>query len=117
MAAAAIQALEIVRTAPEQRVILLDRAAALRERLQQQGWSTGSSGSQIIPVYLGCPRKTTDMAGALRERGLLVPGIRPPTVPRGESLLRVSLSTAHTDAMIDQLLEGLVRSAGSISRG
>ena len=47
------------------------------------------------------------MSLALRERGLLVPGIRPPSVPEGESLLRISLSYAHTGKMVDALLEAL----------
>ena len=46
-------------------------------------------------------------ASALIERGLLVPAIRPPTVPAGTCRLRVALSAAHTDAMVDRLLEAL----------
>ena len=44
---------------------------------------------------------------SLRERGLFVPGIRPPSVPTGESLLRVSLSSAHTPEMLEKLLAAL----------
>jgi 8-amino-7-oxononanoate synthase len=47
------------------------------------------------------------LAAALRERRLFVPGIRPPSVPVGEALLRISLSYAHTPAMIDQLVGAL----------
>jgi 8-amino-7-oxononanoate synthase len=44
---------------------------------------------------------------ALRERGFLAPGIRPPSVPAGESLLRISLSYAHSPAAIEQLADAL----------
>lgn len=49
-----------------------------------------------------------ELASGLRERGLLVPGIRPPSVPPGESLLRISLSYDHTEEMIDRLLQAMV---------
>jgi 8-amino-7-oxononanoate synthase len=104
IAAAAVAALEIVRAEPQRRQELLSRAAAVREQLAAQGWSVGQSASQIIPIYLGEPNRTMKIAHHLRARGLLVPGIRPPTVPIGESLLRISLSWSHSTGMLDQLL-------------
>ncbi len=43
----------------------------------------------------------------LLEHGLLVPAIRPPTVPAGTSRLRVALSAAHTDAQVARLTAAL----------
>jgi 8-amino-7-oxononanoate synthase len=103
--AAAMAALEIVEQEPERRKDLLARAAALRTRLAAQGWNTARSESQIIPLIVGDPEQTMRLAEQLRENGFFVPGIRPPTVPRGESLLRLSLCYHHTPAMIDTLLE------------
>jgi 8-amino-7-oxononanoate synthase len=51
------------------------------------------------------------MAGALRERGLLVPAIRAPTVPEGEACLRISLTYGHTVEMIERLV-GTLRGIG-----
>ncbi|HTQ39231.1 MAG TPA: 8-amino-7-oxononanoate synthase [Pirellulales bacterium] len=107
VAAAATAALQIVRDEPQRRQELLARAAALRRQLTAQGWNLAHSESQIIPLYIGDPRRTMQLAETLRERGLLVPGIRPPSVPAGESLLRISLSWAHTPAMLDKLLAAL----------
>jgi 7-keto-8-aminopelargonate synthetase-like enzyme len=105
--AAMIQALEIVKTEPQRRQELLKQSNQLRQSLKQQGWNTGASQSQIIPVYIGQPDPTMKATHYLREQGLLVPGIRPPSVPEGESLLRISLSYAHTPEMIERLIAAM----------
>jgi 8-amino-7-oxononanoate synthase len=104
IAVAGRAALRVVRQEPHRRTELLARAADVRRQLANQGWQTGDSISQIIPVLVGDPATTSRAATRLRERGLFVPGIRPPSVPQGESLLRISLSYLHDQEMIDRLL-------------
>ena len=106
--AAAMAALDIVENEPWRRRRLLDNAARLRLRLRELGWDLGQSASQIIPVMIGAPAETMRLAGALRERGLWVGGIRPPSVPADQSLLRIGLSAAHTDEMLEALVQALV---------
>ena len=65
------------------------------------------SKTPIQPLVLGSPRAAMDAAAKLREQGIWVPAIRPPTVPEGQSRLRISLSAAHTPDDIDTLLEAL----------
>ena len=103
--AAALAALNIVQNEPHRRRQLVQRAADLRTRLAAQGWNVGRSASQIIPIVLGDAERTMRLSGMLRERGLLAPGIRPPSVPEGGSLLRISLSYAHTPEMLARLVE------------
>lgn len=105
--AAALAALDIVENDPEPRRELLERAEHLRRRLAELGWSTGRSASQIVPIYVGRPDATMRLAGRLREAGFFVPGIRPPSVPSGESLLRVSLCANHTAEMVDGMVAAL----------
>ncbi len=107
LAAAGLAALFIVREQPQRRTKLLQNAAELREKLRARGLNVGASQSQIIPVILGDPERTMQASLQLREQGLWVPGIRPPSVPPGESLLRISLTAAHTPEMIERLIEGL----------
>jgi 8-amino-7-oxononanoate synthase len=64
-------------------------------------------GTPIIPVVLGDERAAVDAANRLLRRGLLVPAIRPPTVPAGTSRLRVSLSAAHSNVDVTRLVEAL----------
>ena len=63
--------------------------------------------SPIVPIVLGAEEDAVAAAGALLDRGLLVPAIRPPTVPVGTSRLRVTLSAAHTDDDVARLLDAL----------
>jgi 8-amino-7-oxononanoate synthase len=109
VSAAGLVALDLVDREPERRMGLLDRAADLRTRLAEQGWNTGRSVSQIVPVILGSAEKTMRVSQALRERGIWAPGIRPPSVPEGESLLRLGFTAAHTPEMVDRLLSELER--------
>ncbi len=107
--AAALMALEIVRTEPERREKLRAQADELYARLKVHGWNSGDSASQIIPVLIGDAERTMALADRLLAAGYWVPGIRPPSVPAGESLLRISLSSAHTPEMIEGLLAALGR--------
>ncbi len=63
--------------------------------------------SPIIPLVLGDEARTLQAAATLLDRGILVPAIRPPTVPPGCSRLRVALSAAHTTEQVDALVDGL----------
>ncbi|GIW95986.1 MAG: 8-amino-7-oxononanoate synthase [Pirellulaceae bacterium] len=105
----ACRAVSWVRQAEPARQHLWQLAARLRSGLQQMGWDLGRSSSQIVPVLIGDPATTMDYAQRLRHAGFLVPGIRPPSVPPGESLLRISLSAAHSHKDIDRLLEAMSR--------
>lgn len=107
VAAAARAALGIVRDEPQRRAELLVTAGALRERLRAQGWTVGPSASQIVPVTVGRPDAALRLAARLCEQGFFVPAIRPPTVPEGESCLRISLCAGHTPEMVAGLLDAL----------
>lgn len=107
LCAAGMKALEIVEQEPHRRERLLSRASDLRDQLAALKLNFGNSSSQIIPIVLGDPRRTIAMSKWLNQRGFHVPGIRPPTVPQGQSQLRISLSYNHLPAMTDRLVETL----------
>ncbi|MGA2068543.1 MAG: 8-amino-7-oxononanoate synthase [Thermoguttaceae bacterium] len=107
MAAAALAALDIVQAEPERRGELLQRAAALRRALAAQGWNLGRSAAQILPVIVGEAARAVAISARLEARGLLVPAIRPPTVPAGQACLRISLTCGHTEEMIEGLVEAM----------
>jgi len=109
-ARASRSAVQLIQTEPHRREQLLSNAQHLRQRLQSAGMLDESQNefcSQIIPIAVGTPEKTIAQSTALKSAGLLVPAIRPPTVPVGGSILRVSLSAMHTQTEIDQLADVL----------
>jgi 8-amino-7-oxononanoate synthase len=107
--AAALEGLRIVRDEPQRREVLLRRASHLRSALRAQGWEIGSAAAQIIPLQLGDPAAATELAQRLQREGIWVPAIRPPSVPHGRSLLRISLSFLQDEQSIDALLQALAR--------
>ncbi|WP_226689441.1 8-amino-7-oxononanoate synthase [Ruegeria arenilitoris] len=74
---------------------------------RRNGVSPGALNSQIIPVILGDEARTMQTAAALQSQGFDVRGIRPPTVPRGTSRLRVSITGNVSQANITALFETL----------
>jgi len=112
VAAAGLAALEIVRTEPQRRMRLQELALDLRGKLVEKELIQATSLSQIVPVILGDADRTMAAAAELRRRGFFVPGIRPPSVPEGQSLLRISLTCLHTEEQIDNLIAALVKVIG-----
>jgi 8-amino-7-oxononanoate synthase len=98
-AAAALAALAVVRSAEGND--LRTRLASYVERVAP------GHPSPIIPIILGADERATAASTTLRQRGVWVPAIRPPTVAPGTARLRVTLSAAHTDDHVAQLLEAL----------
>jgi 8-amino-7-oxononanoate synthase len=105
---AALAALEIVRREPRRREFLRELAEGARGRLRAEGFDTGPSCTQVVPVMLGDSAAASDAAGFLGERGLHCPAVRYPTVPRGGARLRVSLTSAHGQADVQRLVGELV---------
>jgi 8-amino-7-oxononanoate synthase len=103
-AGAGLAALEVVREEPERRERLLALACLLRERLRAAGWTVPAGRSPIVPVMVGEVERAAALSGTLWERGILVPAIRPPTVPRGTSRLRISVTCGHTHEHLERLL-------------
>jgi 7-keto-8-aminopelargonate synthetase-like enzyme len=93
----------------ERRDLLWQRVSEVRSFLASQGrWPCPSSPAcAIMPLMLGQEDRAVRASAALRERGIFIPAIRYPTVPRGQARLRLTLTAAHTPADIEQLLAAL----------
>ncbi len=95
--------LALVEPADAARARLAGHVATLRAGCAAAGLQLLPSRTAIQPVLIGSDADAVAASLALREAGLWVPAIRPPTVPPGTARLRVSLSAAHTETDVAQL--------------
>ena len=107
LAAALAESLDIVRSDDSRRAHLFRLIELLRKGIAVEGGSLLSSQTAIQPLVIGDAAEAVRLARSLAERGLLVPAIRPPTVPQGSSRLRISLSAAHRMEDVERLLAAL----------
>jgi 8-amino-7-oxononanoate synthase len=92
---------------------LRDLVCRFRQGAGQLGLSLSDSDTPIQPILLGTEQRVLQVGEQLWQRGLLVGTIRPPTVPEGTARLRITLSAAHGEAQVDELLDGLAVALGS----
>ncbi len=107
IACALLASLALIEHGDARRAHLHQLTAQLRAGLADTRWSLMPSPTAIQPVIIGDNHATVQVANALFERGLWVPAIRPPTVPKGSARLRVSLSAAHRSEHVAQLVSAL----------
>ncbi len=97
---------EHVRGMDAKRTNLLARTEQLREGLRRRGYATGGV-SQIVPLVVGDNDGAVRLASRLRDAGIRVFAIRPPTVPPGTARLRFSLHADLTESDVDEVLSAL----------
>ncbi|MBK7677283.1 MAG: 8-amino-7-oxononanoate synthase [Candidatus Accumulibacter sp.] len=107
IACALASSLDLIAAGDARRQHLWQLVAQLRDGLADTRWHLLPSPTAIQPVIIGDNHAALRIAGALYERGLWVPAIRPPTVPRGTARLRVSLTAAHSEAQLARLVDAL----------
>ena len=107
VACATLKSLELLRTEGWRREHLNRLIARFRSGAAEIGLRLMDSPTPIQPILVGDSERALRLSALLRERGLLVGAIRPPTVPAGSARLRVTLSAAHSAAQLEQLLDAL----------
>ena len=113
LAAALMKSVELMQTEDWRRRRLIELSVRISRRLELRRWRLLASQTAIQPLIVGENSETVALSDALATEGILVPAIRPPTVPKGSARLRISLSAAHTQADVDLLIETLRRAEAS----
>ncbi|WP_327439066.1 8-amino-7-oxononanoate synthase [Pseudomonas donghuensis] len=107
LACATLRSLELLRGEHWRREHLAALIQQFRSGAEQIGLQLMDSFTPIQPILIGDSTRALRLSQMLRERGLLVTAIRPPTVPAGSARLRVTLSAAHSPAQVQLLLNAL----------
>ena len=107
VAAASLSALQAIKTEPQRRQMLQARIEQFRAGAHSLNLNVMPSSTPIQPLVIGDTADAVSASEALREQGIWVTAIRPPTVPAGSARLRITLSAGHTEAQVSRLLEAL----------
>lgn len=107
MAAATRRSLELCQAEGWRRERLAKLVAWFRDEAMALGYRLMESWTPIQPLIVGPSDRAMALSEALARRDILVPAIRPPTVPQGEARLRLTFSASHTDEHMERLLEAL----------
>lgn len=103
-AAATVAALHVLQAEPDRRTRLWNNRNYLHAGLKDLGFRLTGSVSPILPIVIGDAQKTVALAGRLLELGVYAPAIRPPTVPKNTSRIRVTVTSEHSRAQLDRAL-------------
>ncbi len=105
--AASIAGIKLIQEEPSLRVSLWHNVRFIKDKLESLNFNVISSESPIIPILIGDAQKAVDVSKLLYKRGIVIPAIRPPTVPANSSRLRMTVMSTHTKEDLDSLLDAL----------
>lgn len=105
--AASIAGLRLIRNDSSIREALWQNVRFLKEKLALLNLDRIPSESPIMPILIGDAEKAVDVSKFLYQRGILIPAIRPPTVPANSSRLRMTVMSTHTKEDLAKLVDAL----------
>ncbi len=116
-AAATLAAVKLARRDHWRREKLQGLIAHFRQTAMFRDLPLLPSTGPIQPLMCGDEKRATALATALEAQGFWVPAIRPPTVPDGKARLRITLSSLHTQAEVDALIDALSWARDAVEMG
>jgi glycine C-acetyltransferase/8-amino-7-oxononanoate synthase len=115
--AAALAALELLRSEPRQVERLQRNARVLRDALADQGFTVPAGDTQIVPLVVGEPEVALGLCERALQRGVFAQAIRPPTVPPGTARLRLAAIATHTPGELAWAAQQLAAAAHESGAG
>ncbi len=107
IAATMIRAIDMAVSGDHLRKNIKDLIVFYKNQLRDHGLNVSRSNSHIQPLIIGEADKALTISKSLYEKKILVPAIRPPTVAKGTSRLRISITATHTNDQIERLVSSL----------
>jgi len=109
VAAACIEALDILEESPELVERLWDRTRFFKQGLVDLGFDTGQSETPITPVIAGEETKAVEFSRLLWDEGVFTPAIVFPTVAKGQSRVRTIVTADHSEDDLREALDAFER--------
>ncbi|AKX45070.1 8-amino-7-oxononanoate synthase [Thiopseudomonas alkaliphila] len=109
VACASLKSLELIQTEGWRREHLNQLIAQFRATLIAANIPLMNSHTPIQPVVVGDSAQAMQLSAKLREQGIIVGAIRPPTVPAGSARLRITLTAAHTTEQVQRVTDALIK--------
>lgn len=103
--AAALAALDVLTLEPGRGERVRAKAGRFHDELRLLGYDALAPDAAVVPVMVGDADAALALSARLLELGVLVPAIRPPTVPEGTSRLRCTLMASHTDEHLGRAVD------------
>ena len=107
MASAAQAAIHLIQQQPERRAQLWHNREYMYQGLITMGCHMPMTQSPILPIIVNDPELAVKMSRHLQKKGIYIPSIRPPTVPKGTSRLRITVTAEHSIQQIDAALTAI----------
>jgi 8-amino-7-oxononanoate synthase len=107
LSATLIQSVNLIEKGDDLRAHLQHLIKTLKQNLHLNKWQLMSSETAVQPLVVGSNHTAVSLSEHLQKQGILVPAIRPPTVPVNTSRLRISLSAAHTENDVLKLAQAI----------
>ena len=109
IAGTSLFAIEYIQQHPELQEKLWENTRYFRQEMKSAGFTIPESEHPIVPVIIGDPHKTQQMAKAMFEQGIYVVAFSYPVVPQGTDRIRVQISSAHTKEDIDKAVGAFIK--------
>jgi glycine C-acetyltransferase len=116
IAAASLKVLDLLRSAGELRMRLLDNTKFFRARMTEAKFDILPGDHPIVPVMIGEATLAARMAAVMLEKGVYVVGFSYPVVPQGKARIRAQVSAAHTRDELEKAVRAFVETRAEVSR-
>jgi 8-amino-7-oxononanoate synthase len=102
---ASLKAIDLIRNTPKLRDKLNKNIKYFQSYLDSSSFNYLKFNTPIIPIIIGDEKKALTFSKFLLKNQIYVPAVRPPSVPKGESRIRVTLMSSHKKKHIHKLIE------------
>lgn len=106
--AASIRVIEMLQEGNDLREKLVANSRYFREKMSEAGFTLAGADHAIIPVMIGDAKLASQMADKMLQKGIYVVGFSFPVVPKGQARIRTQMSSAHSQAQLDNAIEAFI---------